>query len=191
MKIIMTEGNIPDSHKRPAWYFLPDSALINSGKPFFIPEFADTIEAIPVWAVRISRLGKSILPRFAHRYYSEIAPAIHFRAPRLKEELEAEGLPYDMAYGFDRSLVMGEFLPSDGRDNSTLLLKRNSKEVAACRLGELPYSIDDIISAISSQNTLKMGDLIIPAIPEGVTLAIGDCLEIASGDSGFFKVFIK
>lgn len=107
MKTIVIESASPLS-----WYFIADSALINAGKPFFIPEFADEFEAFLAPVVRINRIGKSIASRFAERYYTEIAPAVHFRASKLRRQLLAAGLPTDPSHSFDRAMIVGSFLPA-------------------------------------------------------------------------------
>ena len=48
-------------------YEIPDSSLLRSGQPFFIPDFAGEFRAMPSAVVRIGRLGKGIAPRFAVR----------------------------------------------------------------------------------------------------------------------------
>ena len=54
---------------------MTDSAVVRPGTPLFLPDFAVNwrLEIVPV-AV-ISRLGKWIEPRFAHRYYTEVSLA--------------------------------------------------------------------------------------------------------------------
>lgn len=117
MKTIVIESASPLS-----WYFIADSALVNAGKPFFIPEFADEFEAFLAPVVRISRIGKSIAARFAERYYTEIAPAVHFRASKLRRQLLEAGLPTDPSHSFDRAMTVGSFLPTSEFLNGSPLL---------------------------------------------------------------------
>ena len=125
MKTVIIESNNPLS-----WYFIADSALINAGKPFFIPEFADEFEAFLAPVVRISRIGKSIASRFAGRYYEEIAPAIHFRASALRRQLLEAGLPADPSHSFDRSMTVGSFIPAEKMLSGAPLVMELSKSTS-------------------------------------------------------------
>lgn len=173
------------------WYFLADSALTNAGKPFFIPDFAKKFEAIPVIAIKIARLGKSIAPRFGSRYYSEFAPAIHFRARDLMDKLETLRLPADRAYSFDRSFIMGEFLPFPTDKLIKINMMKNGEIEGGFDRDKMLTAIDEVIAEASEANTLKMGDLIVPALPEGISIEIGDTLELTVEDRTVLTVQIK
>ena len=58
--------------KEPVIFLKPDSAMLKDGKPFFIPDFSNEIHYETELVVRISRLGKNISERFAHRYYDAV-----------------------------------------------------------------------------------------------------------------------
>lgn len=174
-----------------SWYFLADSSLANAGKPFFIPDFANEFEAIPVIALRINRLGKSIASKFAGRYYCEFATAIHFRAKDLRETLLSRHLPADKATSFDRSLIMGEWLPVHSDDDIKIVMEKNGAPVCGFDSKSLTLSIDEIVSEASCANTLKMGDLIIPGLPEGVDIAIDDVLQLTHNGNATLSVHIK
>lgn len=175
----------------PTWYFLADSSLTNAGKPFFVPDFADYFEAIPVIAIRVNRLGKSIASRFAGRYFSEFATAIHFRAKDMMEKLYDMHLPIDKAISFDRSLIMSEYMPFPADGDVTVVMNKNGIAVSEFDSSKLMMPINQIISEVSYSNTLKMGDLIIPALPEGVEVAIDDVLELSCNGESTLSVHIK
>lgn len=193
MKIIMTEtaaGSPAGTQK--AWRFLPDSAFCNAGKPFFIPEFAGSFVAILAPAVKISRIGKSIAGKFATRYFSEIAPAIHFRSPQLMKYLRDAGLPDDMGCSFDRSLIVGDFLPIESiPDDAVISLLHNGETVSTISLRDCEKEAIESIEASSACNTLKMGDLII-VIPEAYTkIEIADRLNVEVDGRRILQVMVK
>lgn len=180
MKTIILEGNrLPLTAPRLSWYFLSDSAPANAGKPFFIPDFADRFEALIAPVLRISRLGKSIGARFASRYYSEIAPAIHFRAPGLRSELQAAGMASDMAQSFDRSLIIGQFMPMERfLENPRIKLLKNGEPAAEWKLSDFSTSVSEAIAEISVSNTMKTGDLVVPGLSAPVGIEPGDRLSL-------------
>ena len=59
--------------------------------------------------IKISRLGKYIERKFAHRYYDEIGLGVDFTARDLQAKLKAKGLPWEKAKGFDGSAMIGSF----------------------------------------------------------------------------------
>lgn len=174
-----------------SWYFLADSSLTNAGKPFFIPDFAKSFEAIPVIAVRINRLGKSVAPRFAHRYFTTYAPALHFRAADLIRELKDGGLSPDRACSFDRSLIMADFIPFPENGEVTLEMKINGRATECFETVRMSLSLAQVIAEASRTNTLKIGDLIIPALPEGHKVSIGDLFELQINGNNVLSVQIK
>lgn len=193
MKIILSENNnCSTSGETIHWRFLPDSAYCNAGKPFFLPDFAEEFEAFLTPVVKISRLGKSVAGKFAGRYYSEVAPAIHFRSSALMKKLRAEGMPDDMGCSFDRSLIVGEFMPlvAPGEESGFSLL-HNGECVYSISQEEIASGANRAIEASSQYNSLKMGDLILGLPSSGVTLKIGDRLEVISGRETVLKVAVK
>ena len=193
MKTFVFDHNYNPSSEQEhtSWYFLADSALTNAGKPFFIPDFAADFEAIPTIAIKINRLGKSVSPQFGSRYYSEYAPAIHFRAKDLMGSLLGQHLPADRAYSFDRSFIMADFMPFPSSGEVALTMCCNGKATVSFNSSELSTPIDEAIAKASYANTLKMGDLIVPGLPIGESIAIGDLIELSSGGETLLTVQIK
>ena len=64
----------------PVIFTKADSAILNQGKPFFIPDHLGRIDYETEVVVRICRLGKNIPERFAHRYYDAVTVGIDFTA---------------------------------------------------------------------------------------------------------------
>ena len=77
----------------PVVFTKADSALLKDRKPFFVPDFMGRIDYETELVVRISRLGKGISQRFAHRYYDAVTVGIDFTARDLQQKLRAQGLP--------------------------------------------------------------------------------------------------
>ncbi|MEZ3549303.1 MAG: hypothetical protein K1W02_01005 [Muribaculaceae bacterium] len=192
MKAIIATGNRIDSSKGLSWYFIADSCMANAGKPFFIPDFADSFDAVIAPVVRISRLGKSIASKFAPRYYQEIAPAIHFQATDLYDSLLQEGRSPDMALNFDRSIIIGNFMKAeDFLSSAPLELVKNGETVAEWTPSMFSSGIDDVIEAVSATNTLKTGDLIVPGISVPTVIAPGDRIELRLNGEKLLLVAIK
>ena len=163
----------------PVVFTKADSALLTGGKPFFIPAYTKRCDYETELCVRINHLGRSIPERFAHRYYDEVTVGIDFTARDLQERLRREGKPWDLCKGFDGSAVVGDFVPLTGDvQDLHFRLEKNGVTVQEGWTGDMIYSVDRLISFISSYFTLKTGDLIFTGTPVGVgPVQIDDHLE--------------
>ncbi len=167
-----------------------DSALITRGRPFFIPDYTKECEYEAELVVRICRMGRSISERFAHRYYDAVTVGVDFTARDLQRRLRAEGLPWDLAKGFDGSAVIGDFRDFSGNEVPALTgssgryeghrvaemlthgisfrLDINGKTVQQGLSTDMIHSVNHLVSYISRFFTLKTGDLIFTGTPVGV-----------------------
>ena len=79
------EMNQKETPQNPIIFFKPETALLKDGKPFFLPQFSDRIEYETELVFHISRLGKNIASKFAHRYYDSVTVGIDFTAREPKQ----------------------------------------------------------------------------------------------------------
>ena len=184
-----------DVPMEPVFFMKPDSALLKDNKPFFLPDFSKEIHHEIELVVKISRLGKNIEAKFAHRYYDEIGLGIDFTARDLQRQLIEKGLPWEKAKAFDSSAVLGKFIPKDelGELGHLLFsLKRNGEVVQSGDSQLMIFPFDTIIEHVSKYVTLKIGDLIYTGTPAGVgPVAIGDSLEGFIVEKKMFDILVK
>ena len=167
--------------EEPVIFLKADSSLLKDHKPFFIPDFMGRIDYETEIVVRISRLGKGIPERFAHRYYDAVTVGIDFTARDLQAKARKEGLPWDICKGFDGAACIGEWIEKDrflSLDALDFHLDINGKTVQKGSTRDMLYKIDEIIAYISKFYTLKTGDMIYTGTPAGVgPVYIDDHLE--------------
>lgn len=125
-----------------------DSCLLNGRKPFFTPEGASEIGVTECIILRVSRLGKSIAPKFAPRYYDAVAPGADFIDLARAREAQQAGKPWTQALAFDYSLAIGEWISNDELSANTLLKD------------EWIISPEEAVAKASSVMTIRQGDLI-------------------------------
>ena len=134
----------------------PDSSLLTGGRPFFVPDQLGRIVSETALVARISRLGKAIPERFAHRYYDALTMGIVFTAADVQEQLQQEGLPSDWATCFDGSVAIGEWVAN----------------------GAAVKAVDVALAYVSQTMTLKTGDLLVMvSTSEPQDVHIGDHVE--------------
>lgn len=186
-------GNpVPDE---PVVFIKPDSATLQTEKPFFIPEFTQDVHHELEIVVKINRVGKHIQQKFAHKYYNSISVGIDFTARDLQAKLKAKGLPWEKAKAFDGSAPVGKFIKlSDSQDigNIDFSLTKNGELVQQGNTKEMMFSVDQIIEHVSKYFTLKIGDLIYTGTPSGVgRVEMGDTLDAFIGDQKLLTTFVK
>lgn len=157
----------------PVLFLKPDTAILhNDEKHFYIPDFSSNIHYEVELVVKISKMGKNIAERFAHRYYNEITLGVDFTARDIQSELKSKGLPWEISKAFDNSAAVGIFVSKDkfGKEinNLNFKLEIDGKVVQAANTSQMIHSVDKIIAYASQFFTLKTGDLIYTGTPAGV-----------------------
>jgi len=155
----------------PVVFMKPDSSILKKNKPFFLPDFSSEIHYEVEVVVKISKLGKGILTKFAPRYYDEITAGIDITARDLQAKLSKSMLPWEISKGFDGAAPLGRFIPinSVGKvENIDFRLEINDKTVQHSNTSDMIFSINEIVSYVSRFFTLKTGDLIFTGTPSGV-----------------------
>lgn len=180
----------------PIIFSKPDSALLLGNKPFFMPNFSNEIHYETELVVRINRLGKNIAPRFASRYYSEVALGIDFTARDLQRSLKVAGQPWEISKAFDNSAAVSEFIPLSSLSVSiqelSFYLQLNDKIVQQGNTKDMIFSVDTIIAYVSQFFTLKIGDLIFTGTPAGVgQIAKNDHLQGYLQGNRLLNFYIK
>lgn len=181
--------------KEPVMFMKPDSALLQSQKPFFIPDFTKDVHHELEIVVKINRLGKHIKKKFAHKYYNSITVGIDFTARDVQKDLKSRGLPWEIAKAFDGSAPIGKFIPVDQFEdlqNLNFKLEKNGTPVQIGNTKDMLFDIDTLIEHISKYFTLKIGDLIYTGTPAGVgTVQIGDQLVASIEGQELLKTSVK
>jgi len=157
--------------EKPLIFLKPESALLQNGKIFILPEHLGSIHHELEIILKINRNGKCIDREFAHKYYDEIGLGIDFTARELQSELKSKGHPWELAKGFDQSAVVGNFIPKEEVNNPQNIhfhLLKNDVQVQEGFTKDLMFQFDYLIHYISQYFTLKMGDIIFTGTPSGV-----------------------
>lgn len=203
MKIICIGRNYADHAKEmnsavpevPMFFMKPDVALLRSGEPFYYPSFSKDIHYECEIVVKISKAGKNIAQKFAHKYYDSISLGIDFTARDLQTKCKEKGHPWEIAKAFENSApISNEWISTDHLDlgNVDFTLSQNERIVQNGNTSDMIFKIDELIAYVSQFMTLKTGDLIYTGTPEGVgPIAIGDVLVGKIGDKEMFKVEVK
>lgn len=156
------------------WTLISSAGILQGGNPYFVPDFAHRFEARLALALRIGKLGKGVAPRFVERYVEAIAPCVVFVAADLLRNVRDKGLPWTQAINYDKCTALGKFIkiPYQEIENCGIELRLESEGGAdlpvAWQEQDLIKGIEESISLLSRDNTLKTGDIILYGLaPEG------------------------
>ncbi len=159
------------------FYLRPDTALLRNNQPFYYPDFTQQLTAQWCRVYRVSRLGRSIVPRFAARYVDAVGVGALFTAADVLAQCVQNGHPWDSATGFDYSAAVSpEFIPAE--------------EVTSYGL-RVTGSIENIIAYVSRFLTLKIGDYIF--VPQEAPREVqrGDRVEASLGEKCALRIEVR
>lgn len=192
LSVIDSFDEIAKNRRAGSWYVSPDSSLIRSGKPFFIPDFEGGLRGYPSLALRVERLGKGVAEKFAHRYFTHVAPAVSLVAgasPYAGDSFSGEDIL------FDGSFWIGDFVGlSEIAGTETVF-----KNVSPDGVTEIGFRTDEaldnaavLISQLTMRTTIKIGDIITLGTP-GAFFRIGeeDRLHATCADKELLAIHIK
>lgn len=203
MKIICIGLNYRQHAQEMGWalptesvvFLKPDSSLLKNNKPFFLPGFSENIQYEVEIVVKISKLGKGIEARFAHRYYDELTLGIDITARDIQSRNAKAGMPWELSKCFDGAAPLGRFVPVSqitDPNNIDFRLDINGITVQKSNSSDMIFGIDKIIEYVSQFFTLKTGDLIFTGTPSGVgKLKRNDNLIAYLGNEPLLDFMIK
>ncbi len=179
----------------PVVFLKPETALLRRNRPFYIPDFTRQAHYEVGLLVCISRLGKHIASRFAHRYYDQVGLGVDFTARDLQESLRASGHPWELSKAFDASTAVSSFIPLSQAGeigNITFRLELNGRTVQRGNTAEMIFPVDELIAYVSRFFTLKTGDILFTGTPAGVgKVSVGDRLRGYIGEEKMLDFGIK
>ncbi|MCX6255208.1 MAG: fumarylacetoacetate hydrolase family protein [Bacteroidia bacterium] len=179
----------------PVVFLKPDSSILKNNKPFFLPDFSDNIHYEVEVVIKISKLGKGILAKFAPRYFDEVTVGIDITARDLQSRQASAGMPWEISKCFDGAAPIGSFIPVlsvEDMGNLDFRLEINNKVVQKSNTSDMIFGFNEIVEYVSKFFTLKTGDLIFTGTPSGVgQLKRNDNLVAYLGDKPLLDFLVK
>lgn len=203
MKIICVGRNYVDHIKElsnekpkdPVIFLKPDTALLDQNSDFYYPSFSQDVHHEIELVFRISKVGKNIESKFAHKYIDGIGLGIDFTARDLQAKLKEKGLPWEKSKAFNGSAFVSQIRPlKEGELEQSIpfRLDINGTTVQAGESNLMIWNISELIADISQYFTLKTGDYIFTGTPVGVgPVKIGDQLNGFLYDEKLFDLNIS
>ncbi|ABL71508.1 MULTISPECIES: fumarylacetoacetate hydrolase family protein [Paracoccus] len=163
-------GHDPD-REPPFFFSKPADALLTDDAPLPYPPRTADLHYEGELVVAIGKAGRDIPMTEAARHVWGYAAGNDFTRRDLQAEAKKLGRPWDMAKGFDHSAACGAITPAAqagpmdrGRIMSTVdgVVRQDGD------LGQMIWSIPEIVAILSGYVGLAAGDLIFTGTPAGV-----------------------
>ena len=201
MKIICVDGNYNSNEDGggirhiPLFFLKPESSILRSRLPFFIPDHTKRIIPRCNIVLKISKLGKNIHKKFANLYYDEIGIGVDMEAADILAKCKTDAMPWEPAKAYDFSCPIGDFISVKeipDIDNISFSIFKNNQCIASSSTRNLLFSFDKIIEQVSSIMTIKTGDLIFTGSPPlNETVSINDHIDCFIEDKKMLSFNVK
>lgn len=165
-----------DDRDPPFFFAKPGDAVVTGGRPApYPPRTTDLHHEIEL-VVAIGAAGADVAPSVALNLVYGYAVGVDLTRRDLQAAAKAKGQPWDAAKGFDHSAPISDIRRWTGSPPSgRISLSVNGEPRQSAVLGDMIWSIAEVISEASRLWRLEPGDLIFTGTPEGVgPLARGD-----------------
>ncbi|CCJ07866.1 fumarylacetoacetate hydrolase family protein [Methylocystis sp. SC2] len=165
----------------PAFFSKPADAVVESGATIPYPTLTHNLHHEIELVAALGKGGADIPAERALDCVFGYAAGIDLTRRDLQAAARGAGRPWDMSKGFDHSAPIGAISPVAAIGHPTrgrIALCVNGALRQAGDLGDLIWSVPDIIAALSRNVTLAPGDLIFTGTPSGVgPLLPGDIVD--------------
>ncbi len=163
-------GGDPKSEP-PVFFSKPATALVTGGEAVRYPQATQDLHHEVELVVTLSDGGRDLsLEQAAANVYG-YAVGIDFTRRDLQAVAKKHGRPWDTAKGFDQSAPISEITPAmdaplSGDTRITLHVNGELRQEAV--LGQMIWSVAEIIAQLSQLFELRAGDVIYTGTPAGV-----------------------
>ncbi|MFO8077773.1 MAG: fumarylacetoacetate hydrolase family protein [Thermoplasmatota archaeon] len=167
--------------KSPLLFLKPASAIIFSGEAIRIPDRSTCLHHEVELGIVIGEKSKNITVNSALDIVLGYAVGLDITARDIQAEAKKRGWPWGIAKGFDTFAPLSEVVLKErisNPNNVMISLTVNDELRQRGNTKNLHWSVEKIISFVSSIMTLEKGDVILTGTPEGVnSIRPGDRLR--------------
>jgi fumarylpyruvate hydrolase len=155
----------------PCFFTKPADAVVANGSPVRYPPRTSNLHHEVELVVAIGKGGRHIPATEALEHVFGYAVGNDLTRRDLQTQAKDNGLPWDVAKGFDHSAPITAIRPvSDGGHPTSgrIWLEVNGQSRQDANLSELIWSVPEIVAELATLFELQAGDLIFTGTPAGV-----------------------
>lgn len=172
----------------PLLFLKPTSAVIFSGDSIIIPKESTCLHHEVELGIVIEKKCKNVNAEEAMEIVLGYLVGLDITARDIQTEAKKNGWPWTIAKGFDTFAPLSNIVGKEmveNPNNLDLMLQVNDEIRQCSNTCKLVWSVEEIISFVSSIMTLERGDVILTGTPEGVdVIGENDVLKGFLSDNG-------
>lgn len=181
------------NREAPFFFQKPADAILEDGGAMPYPPQTRNLHYEIEWVVAIGRGGRNIRIDDALAHVYGYSVGIDFTRRDLQNAAKDLGRPWEWGKSFDHSAPCAAIVPATRIGHPTrgrIWLAVNGAVRQQADIGELIWSVPEIIAEISASMSLAAGDLIYTGTPAGVAAVVpGDVLE--GGVEGVGEIHLR
>jgi fumarylpyruvate hydrolase len=183
-----------DERDPPFFFQKPTDAIVQSGTVVPYPAATEDFQFEVELVAAIGRGGSDISVEAAESHIFGYAIGLDLTRRDLQRDAGKRGLPWEMGKSFDHSAPCGPIhrIEKTGAIRAgTISLSVNGVVKQKGDIGQMIWSVPEIIAKLSSQYELWPGDIILTGTPAGVgPLVPGDAIDCSIDKLGTFGIRI-
>src|ERR1700722_14540761 len=156
------------SRQAPFFFSKPADAVIVSGLRLPFPPRTGNLHHEVELVVALGKGGVDVRPEDATSMIFGYAVGIDLTRRDMQAEAKKMGRPWDMAKGFDHSAPVGLLTTGVPPRTGAIALTIDGEVRQSGDLGDMIWSVSDIIAFLSTYVAVAAGDLIFTGTPAGV-----------------------
>jgi fumarylpyruvate hydrolase len=171
-----------DERDPPFFFQKPRDAVVSDGAQIPYPPFTSDFQYEVELVVAIGRGGRNISTDEARDHVWGYAVGIDLTRRDRQRDARDLRLPWEVGKSFDASAPCGAIAPARGARHFTgaaITLSVNGQEHQRGDIGQMIWSVPEVIEQLSKQVTLGAGDLIYTGTPGGVGAVVPGDLIVA------------
>ena len=158
-----------DPGRLPPFFFSkPADAVVPSGSRLPFPQRTDSLHHEVELVIALNAGGVNLRANDTPSLIFGFAVGIDLTRRDLQTEAKKSGRPWDMSKGFDRSAPIGPLTRGMPPSQGAIALTVDGEVRQAGDLGDMIWSVADIIAFLSTYVAVAPGDLIFTGTPSGV-----------------------
>ena len=181
-----------DGREPPAFFDKPTDALVPGGGEVAYPPRTANLQHEVELVVALEKGGSNIPAEQALTHVFGYGVGIDLTRRDLQAQAKEKGKPWEMSKGFDQSAPISSIVPATRSGhplNNRIWLSVNGAVKQDGNLGQMTWSVAEVIANLSTYVELAAGDLIFTGTPAGVsTIVRGDILECGIDGVGEFSI---
>ena len=158
-----------DPERQPPFFFSkPADAVVPSGSTLPFPSRTHSLHHEVELVIALNGGGADLRASDAASLIFGYAVGIDLTRRDLQAEAKKAGRPWDMSKGFDRSAPIGLLARGIPPAKGSIILTVDGEVRQAGDIGDMIWSVPEIIACLSSYVAVAAGDLIFTGTPSGV-----------------------